>query len=818
MPSNDRLGRYEIRRTLGRGAMGVVYEAYDPMIKRRVALKTIRGDQLTGEDAATVLARFRREAQAAGRLNHPNIVAIYDFDEDEGTSFIAMEYVEGRDLKTAFEGHERFTNAEIVRIMSEILDALGYSHRQGVVHRDIKPGNVFLLEDGTVKVADFGIAHIESSSLTQVGSVMGTPSFMSPEQIQGLPVDGRSDLFAAGVILYQFLTGERPFAGSATTTMQKVLKQDPLPPSTLNVQLPEAVDAVVQKALAKRPEDRYPDARSFAEALRAAMAPAPTTRPAPRTTTAAAADATVLRGAEATVLRGADATAPEANTAMARSATAAAVAAAPHPASDATAAAIPAPTSQRTAMMIAGIAVVAAVIAGWQFLQRDAAKPAAAPAATAPAVPSAPATAPVATAVPPPSPAPVAVPAPPPTVAPPLDPGRVMITAVGVADPSDPRFANDPALMQSELRADAKGQLIEKALGLLVDRASVTRNYQAISAKLLADSGRFIGAVVEESAPRTGKDGLVTMTTQAVVDVRAVQKSLNQLSRAERIDLIRAGGDPRISVRIATRDADRPDGPARASAVAENLVKERIRSFGFRTWSEPAADGAQSADFAVTGEAAIKRLSTRLEASGVVVTKFALTSWTVKCVDRATGEEIYFNTQMPKGMGSYATEEEALRAIGAKVADEFSRDFFLQHVASNGQAVALVVEGLPDAATAEQLGRELLGLPAVMSARPRATASGHAWDLRLSGSVPPADLVAAGVLAPINRKLGTSCLALGASAGEQVSVVVDPQCRDAGVLSRLESNPPAGLYGAPPTRQKSVIRNPQTLSKLGVSA
>jgi len=816
MPSNDRLGKYEIRRTLGRGAMGVVYEAYDPMIKRRVALKTIRGDQLTGEDAATVVARFRREAQAAGRLNHPNIVAIYDFDEDDGTSFIAMEYVDGRDLKTAFEGHERFANAEIVRIMSEILDALGYSHRQGVIHRDIKPGNVFLLEDGTVKVADFGIAHIESSSLTQVGSVMGTPSFMSPEQIQGLPVDGRSDLFAAGVILYQFLTGERPFVGSATTTMQKVLKQDPLPPSTLNVQLPESVDTVVQRALAKRPEDRYPDARSFAEALRAAMMPATTTRPAQPTATAAAADATVLRGAEATVLRGAGATTPEANSAMARSASAAAT---PHPASDATAAA-PAPTSQRMAMVIAGIAVVAAAIAGWQFLQRDGTKPAATSAAAAPTVPSAPATAPAAVAAPAPptSPMPVALPASPPPAAPPLDPGRVVITAVGVADPSDPRFASDPALLQSELRADAKGQLIEKALGLLVDRASVTKNYQAISGKLLADSGRFIGAVVEESAPHTGKDGLVTMTTQAVVDVRAVQKSLNQLSRAERIDLIRAGGDPKISVRIATRDADRPDGPARASAVAENLVKERIRSFGFRTWSEAGADAAQSADFAVTGEAAIKRLSMRLEASGVVVTKFALTSWTVKCVDRATGEEVYFNTRMPKGIGSFATEEEALRAIGTTIADEFSRDFFLQHVTSNGQRVALVVEGLPDAATAEQLGRELLGLPAVMSARPRATASGHAWDVRLAGSVPPADLVAAGILAPINRKLGTSCLALGASAGEQVSVVVDAKCRDAGVLSRLESNPPAGLYGAPPTRQKSVIRNPQTLSKLGVSA
>ena len=387
MPSNDRLGKYEIRRTLGRGAMGVVYEAYDPMIKRRVALKTIRGDQLTGEDAATVVARFRREAQAAGRLNHPNIVAIYDFDEDEGTSFIAMEYVEGRDLKTAFEGHERFANAEIVRIMSQILDALGYSHRQGVIHRDIKPGNVFLQEDGTVKVADFGIAHIESSSLTQVGSVMGTPSFMSPEQIQGLPVDGRSDLFAAGVILYQFLTGERPFAGSATTTMQKVLKQDPLPPSTLNVQLPESVDAVVRKALAKRPEDRYPDAQSFAEALRAAMAPATTTTsgavaptgpppPMPR----------CCAGRKPRCCAAPMRPPLEANTAMARSASAAAVEAAPHETSGATSAPAPAPTSQRTAMMIVGIAVVAAAIAGWQFLQRDVTKPAATPAAAASAV------------------------------------------------------------------------------------------------------------------------------------------------------------------------------------------------------------------------------------------------------------------------------------------------------------------------------------------------------------------------------------------------------------------------------------------------
>jgi serine/threonine-protein kinase len=221
----EMLGKYEVRRELGRGAMGVVYEGYDPLIKRRVALKTIRPEHLHSEDAAAMLARFRREAQAAGRLSHPNIVPIYDYGEEAGLSYIAMEFVAGRELKASFDANERFRPTDVVRIMGQILAALDYSHRQGVVHRDIKPANIFLLDDGSVKVADFGIAHVESSSLTQVGSVLGTPSYMSPEQILGLPVDGRSDLFSAGVVLYQLLTGERPFTGSAATTMQKVLQE-----------------------------------------------------------------------------------------------------------------------------------------------------------------------------------------------------------------------------------------------------------------------------------------------------------------------------------------------------------------------------------------------------------------------------------------------------------------------------------------------------------------------------------------------------------------------------------------------------------------
>src|SRR5438034_5601075 len=338
MAEINSIGKYEIRRELGRGAMGVVYEGYDPSIKRVVALKTIRADQLAGGDLAAVIARFRREAQAAGRLNHPNIVSIYDFGEDGGIWYIAMEFVQGRELKECFETNERFKIADIVRIMSQILNALDYSHRQGVIHRDIKPANIFLLSDGSVKVADFGIAHIESSSLTQVGTVLGTPSYMSPEQIMGLPVDGRSDLFSAGVILYQFLTGERPFSGSATTTMQKVLKEDPLPPSALNVQLPTTMDAVVRKAMAKRPEERYQSASEFAAALNAA-AHGEAAAPSGPSVMAAASEATVL----------ATRAAPASDAATVIAAVAAVAASAPKP---------PAPKSQTAAIaIVAGAAV-----------------------------------------------------------------------------------------------------------------------------------------------------------------------------------------------------------------------------------------------------------------------------------------------------------------------------------------------------------------------------------------------------------------------------------------------------------------------------
>ena len=271
-PPPNRLGKYELKREIGRGAMGVVWEGWDPMIERRVAIKTIRQDQLDGDEVEEILARFQREAKAAGRMQHPNVVAVYEFGQEGDIYFIAMEYVEGRELKDYFDKGERFPLSEVVRLMTQLLDALDTAGRKGIVHRDIKPSNIIILADGTVKVADFGIARIESSQLTQTGAAIGTPTYMSPEQLLGQPVDGRSDLFSAGVVLYQFLTGEKPFTGErATTVITKVLSETPALPSTINLTLPRSFDEPARKALAKKPDDRYQSGREFAEALRTAF-------------------------------------------------------------------------------------------------------------------------------------------------------------------------------------------------------------------------------------------------------------------------------------------------------------------------------------------------------------------------------------------------------------------------------------------------------------------------------------------------------------------------------------------------------------------
>ena len=263
------LGKYRVTAVLGEGAMGVVYKGFDPDIQRTVALKTIRTSLDAEDDSPGAPAsRFRNEAQAAGRLHHPGIVAVYDFGRDPQVAYIAMEYVEGRSLASYLSSKVRFTDTDIPGIMSQLLDALGHAHDKGVWHRDVKPSNIIMTTAGRLKVADFGIARIESTSLTQTHYMVGTPSHMAPEQFLGKVMDRRVDIYGAGVVLYQLLTGRAPFAGTTEALMYKVVNEDPMPPSMVDgADRPGWFDAIVARALAKRAEDRFATTDEFKQAL-----------------------------------------------------------------------------------------------------------------------------------------------------------------------------------------------------------------------------------------------------------------------------------------------------------------------------------------------------------------------------------------------------------------------------------------------------------------------------------------------------------------------------------------------------------------------
>jgi len=272
-----RLGRYVILREIGKGAMGIVYEGRDPNIDRRVAIKTARRDVMEASGMADeMMQRFLREARAAGSLNHPNIITIYDASETDDVAWIAMEYLVGRDLRQILRESATLPQEEIAAIGAEVCEGLAVAHDAGIVHRDVKPANIMVLENGAIKVTDFGIAHVADSNLTLDGSLIGTPHYMSPEQFMGQPVDARSDLFSVGILLYELLTGAKPFNGEAlSTVMHQVVKSSPAEPRALNADVSDALYAVITKALSKRPQDRYQDGRIMARALRECLKPNP---------------------------------------------------------------------------------------------------------------------------------------------------------------------------------------------------------------------------------------------------------------------------------------------------------------------------------------------------------------------------------------------------------------------------------------------------------------------------------------------------------------------------------------------------------------
>ena len=248
--------------------MGTVYKAVDPLIERTVAIKTISLN-LSNEERAEFEERFYREAKSAGRLNHPNIVTIYDVGETGDIAYIAMEYLEGESLREMLDSGVVLPVEMIGKIAARIASALNYAHENFVVHRDIKPANIMITPNRNVKIMDFGIAQIPTGSRTQLGTVLGSPKYMAPEQVAGQATNGKTDIFALGVVLYEMLTGTTPFNGdNLSAIMYKILNEDPAPPSTINPRVPPVFDRIVSRALAKRPEDRYRTAREFARDLR----------------------------------------------------------------------------------------------------------------------------------------------------------------------------------------------------------------------------------------------------------------------------------------------------------------------------------------------------------------------------------------------------------------------------------------------------------------------------------------------------------------------------------------------------------------------
>lgn len=263
------LGRYRIEGELGRGAMGVVYRAVDPLLERPVAVKTVNLSE-AGDEAAEFDARFQQEAKAAARLAHPNVITVYDVGRQGQVAFMAMEFLEGRDLREIMADRPRLPVAEAIGIAAQVADGLAYAHERGVVHRDIKPANIMVLGGGLAKIMDFGIARLRVSDVrTRTGVLLGSPKYMSPEQVLGQGADGRSDLFSLGVVLYEMLTGAAPFSGdSVSNLMHQIATASTPAPSRFNSEVPPLLDLVVAKALAKKPEERYQSGAQFAADLR----------------------------------------------------------------------------------------------------------------------------------------------------------------------------------------------------------------------------------------------------------------------------------------------------------------------------------------------------------------------------------------------------------------------------------------------------------------------------------------------------------------------------------------------------------------------
>ncbi|TFG37390.1 MAG: PEGA domain-containing protein [Desulfobacterales bacterium] len=265
-------GRYEVVEELGKGSMGVVYKAHDPHIDRHVALKVLRQERMSSEN---YVRRFLKEAKAIGRLSHPGIVSVYDIGQDQGSIYIAMELLQGLSLQEVIR-QKKLNIEQIIDLISQVGEALDYLHRSGIIHRDIKPTNIIITPEGRAKITDFGIARIEDTSAhqqTQIGEILGTPEYMSPEQVEGKPVDNRSDLYSLGVILYELMAGRRPFKGDHIVVLfHAIIQETPVEPAKINQAIPAELSRLVMKSISKSPADRFPSGAEMAARLKESLA------------------------------------------------------------------------------------------------------------------------------------------------------------------------------------------------------------------------------------------------------------------------------------------------------------------------------------------------------------------------------------------------------------------------------------------------------------------------------------------------------------------------------------------------------------------
>ncbi|WP_243439947.1 hypothetical protein [Fundidesulfovibrio soli] len=409
-------------------------------------------------------------------------------------------------------------------------------------------------------------------------------------------------------------------------------------------------------------------------------------------------------------------------------------------------------------------------------------------------------------------------PAPAPAAAPAPEGGKtVTVTAEGLADPNADTYKRDKGLLLDDLRADARRQVIEKAVGSYMETSTLMQNYTLVHDKVLSRSKGIIKRVVKESQPWVGEDGFAHLMMTAEVYTGELKDTLSEMGRQERVSLIKDAGNPRIAVAINIRDAERGvDIKPERSEVAENILKERIKGFGYRVWS---TGQAGQSDFTISGEAKFKTVSAKLAASGLTLTKYVLTSWSVKCVDNHTGEEIYFNNKVPQKQ-SWPDEDQAIKEIGQLIGGEFSKEFFEEHLQAPAKTYQVKVLGLPSYDTAQLLRKEFIGLRPVLGVELRDfdRSGASLFEIEFAGAGGNFNqFMQSAILAPLNKKMGEEAFTLESASGGAVTVAYK-NARGVNIDERLRTAPPAGLNQAAPQRLREVVQTEETRTKLAQAA